>query len=83
MAVRDWITWQGAYLNVSPPLGLFRLIQSDPQGQSPMGSVAAERCGVIRMPTVRAVLVERLTEVFGCDRYHLYTGHPWLKSLAG
>jgi hypothetical protein len=29
---------------------------------------------------VRAVLVRHLTEAFGCDRYHLYTGHPWLKA---
>ena len=83
VAVRDWVTWQGAYLNVSPALGLFRLVDSDPQGQTPMGSIAAERCGVVRMATVRAVLMQRLTEAFGCDRFHLYTGHPWLKSQIG
>jgi lipoyl(octanoyl) transferase len=79
VAVRDWITWQGAYLNVSPALGLFKLVESDSQGQSPMSSIAAERCGVVRMATVRAILVRHLTAAFGCDRYHLYTGHPWLK----
>jgi len=76
VAVRDWVTWHGAYLNVSPALGLFRLVQC----HTPMGSIAAERCGVVRVATVRAVLVRHLTEAFGCDRYHLYTGHPWLKS---
>jgi len=81
VAVRDWVTWQGAYLNVSPALGLLRLVESDPLGQTPMGSVAAERRGVVRMATVRSVLIRRLTEAFGCDRYHLYTGHPWLKTL--
>jgi lipoyl(octanoyl) transferase len=80
VAVRDWVTWHGAYLNVSPAMGLFRLVQSDRVGQTPAGSLAAERCGVVRMATVRAVLVRHLTEAFGCDRYHLYTGHPWLKS---
>jgi lipoyl(octanoyl) transferase len=80
VAVRDWVTWHGALLNVSPAMGLFRLVQSDPTGQTPAGSIAAERCGVMRMATVRAVLVRHLTEAFGCDRYHLYTGHPWLKS---
>ena len=80
VAVRDWITWHGAYLNVSPALGLFRLVESDPLGHTPMGSIAAERCGAVRLATVRAVLVRRLTEAFGCDRYHLYTGHPWLKA---
>ena len=72
-AVRDWVTWHGAFINVSPAMGLFRLVNAS------AGSVAAERCGAVRMATVRAVLVRRLTEAFGCDRYHLYTGHPWLK----
>ena len=82
VAVRDWITWHGAYLNVSPALGLFHLVESDPLGHTPMGSIAAERCGVVRMATVRAVLLQHLTEAFGCDRYHLYTGHPWLNGGA-
>lgn len=80
VAVRDWVTWHGAYLNVSPALGLFRLVERDPLGFSPMGSIAAKHCGAVRMATVRAVLMHHLTEAFGCDRYHLYTGHPWLKS---
>jgi lipoate-protein ligase B len=78
-AVREWVTWHGAFINVSPAMGLFRLVQRDPLALSNAGSLAAERCGVVRMATVRAVLVRRLTEAFGCDRYHLYTGHPWLK----
>jgi len=36
VAVRDWVTWHGAYLNVSPAMGLFRLVQSDP-GPNPDG----------------------------------------------
>lgn len=83
VAVRDWVTWHGAFLNVSPALGLFRLVESDPLGHTTMSSIAAERCGVVRMATVRAELVRHLTKAFGCDRYHLYTGHPWLKSQAG
>ncbi len=79
VAVRDWVTWHGAYLNVSPAMGLLRLVESDPLGHTPAGSISAERRGVVRMATVRAVLVRHLTEAFGCDRYHLYTGHPWLK----
>ena len=27
-------------------------------------------------------LVERLAECFGCDRYHLYTGHPLLRTAS-
>jgi lipoyl(octanoyl) transferase len=80
VAVRDGVTWHGAFVNVSPAMGLFRLVQSDPAGHSCAGSIAAERCGVVRMATVRAVLVRHLAESLGCDRYHLYTGHPWLAS---
>jgi lipoyl(octanoyl) transferase len=79
VAVRDFVTWHGAYLNVSPPLGLLRLVETDLEGRTPQGTIAAERCGVVRMATVRAILVRHLTSAFGCDRYHLYTGHPWLR----
>lgn len=79
VAVRNWITYYGAYLNVDPPLGLFRMVESDPVHQTRMSSMVAERRGPVRMTTVRATLVRRLTEAFGCDRYHLFTGHPLLR----
>jgi lipoyl(octanoyl) transferase len=79
VAVRHWITYYGAYLNVCPPMGLFRLVESDPVGHTPMSGLVAERCGPVRMTGVRAALVRRLAERFGCDRYHLYTGHPMLR----
>ena len=31
VAVRHWVTYYGAYLNVCPPMGLFRLVESDPR----------------------------------------------------
>jgi lipoyl(octanoyl) transferase len=76
VAVRHWITYYGAYLNVCPPMGLFRLVETE---HAPMSSLVAERCGPVRMPSVRSALVSRLAECFGCDRYHLYTGHPMLR----
>jgi lipoyl(octanoyl) transferase len=94
VAVRDWVTYYGAYLNVDPPLGLFRLVENDIQQSSPpaplpegegnvrsesMSSLMAERRGSIKMTMVRAALVGRLTDAFGCDRYHLFTGHPYLR----
>jgi lipoyl(octanoyl) transferase len=90
VAVRNWVTYYGAYLNVDPPLGLFRLIDSDLPQPSPsypttegdgksMSSLMAERRGSIKMTMVRAALVSRLAEAFGCDRYHLFTGHPYLR----
>ena len=78
VAVRDWVAWYGAYVNVCPAMGLFRLVRSDPADGGAMGCLVAERQGSVRMATVRAALIRRLSEAFGCDRYHLYTGHPWL-----
>lgn len=82
VAVRNWVTYHGAYLNICPALGMFRLVETDPQGGTRMSSLAAQRCGIVRMTTVRATLVRHLVEAFGCDRYHLYTGHPSLRKNA-
>jgi lipoyl(octanoyl) transferase len=81
VAVRHWITYYGAYLNVCPPMGLFRLVQPDGPRKTSMSSLVAERCGPVRMTGVRAALVRRLAERFGCERYHLYTGHPMLRRV--
>jgi lipoyl(octanoyl) transferase len=83
VAVRHWTTYYGAYLNVCPPMGLFRLVRSDPLGQKPMSCLVAERCGPVRMTGVRSALIPRLAESFDCDRYHLYTGHPLLRRVSG
>ena len=83
VAVRHWTTYYGEYLNVCPPMGLFRLVRSDPLGQKPMSCLVAERCGPVRMTGVRSALVCRLAERFNCDRYHLYTGHPMLRRIDG
>jgi len=79
ISVRGWVTYYGAYLNVCPPMGLFRLVETDPEDHTRMSCLVAERRGAARMTTVRAALVRHLAEAFGCDRYHLYTGHPLLQ----
>ncbi len=83
VAVRNWVTYYGAYLNVCPSMGLFRLVDSDPVGQTRMSCLVAEHRGRVRMTTVRAGLVRHLAEALGCTRYHLYTGHPLLRSDPG
>jgi lipoyl(octanoyl) transferase len=93
VAVRNWVAYYGAYLNVDPPLGLFRLIENTqkPSPASPLpegneanfSSLMAERRGSIKMTMIRAALVGRLAHAFGCDRYHLFTGHPYLRNRAG
>jgi len=76
IAVRDWVAYHGAFINVTPSMGLFRLVESDPQAGTRMSSLVAERQQPVRMTRVRAEVVRRLADAFGCDRYHLYTGHP-------
>ena len=48
VAVRDWVTWHGAFINVSPAMGLFQLCAATRPANHPPGSLAAERCGVVR-----------------------------------
>jgi len=78
VAVRDWVTYHGAFVNVSPSLGLFRVVEAAPDPTARMSSLVAERQRPAKMTSVRAELIPRLAEAFGLDRYHIYSGHPWL-----
>jgi hypothetical protein len=60
-------------------MGLFRLVEADLDETPRMSCLVAERHEPVRMTSVRAELVRRLAEAFGCDRYHLHTGHPLLQ----
>jgi lipoate-protein ligase B len=82
VAVRHGIAYHGAVVNVSPPMGLFRLIQADEPQSGPFSTLVAERGQPVKMTTLRASMVRHLAEAFGCQRYHLHTGHPWLQSGA-
>jgi lipoyl(octanoyl) transferase len=78
VAVRNGVAYHGAFINVSPPMGLFRLVDTDPAEMTRMSCLVAERRRPVRMTSIRAELVCRLADAFGCARYHLHTGHPWL-----
>jgi lipoyl(octanoyl) transferase len=80
VAVRDWVAWHGAYVNVCPPMGLFKLVDADPRGHTPMGCLVAEHRKPVRMTSVRVELIRHLTDALGCTRYHLHTGHPYLRT---
>jgi lipoyl(octanoyl) transferase len=82
-AVKSWVTYYGAYINVSPALYPFRWVQTDPLEQTPMTSLAADRRRAVRMSGVREAVVRRLSAAFGCDRYHIFTGHPFYRPLRG
>lgn len=124
VAVRDWITYHGAFVNVGPAMnpfgyvdtGLARITGSEERlrasrgaardgetncpglssgsaenGETPevcaannrptkttMSSLLAETGRGVTMSRVRSQLVASLAEAFGCDRYHLHTGHHLL-----
>ena len=79
ISVANWVTYNGAYINVCPSMGMTRLVESDPLGDSRVSTLVAERGQPVKMTGVRSEVVRQLTDVFGCDRYHLHTGHPWLR----
>jgi lipoyl(octanoyl) transferase len=76
VAVKNWTTYFGAYINVDPAMQRFRSIEADPEGGTPASSLSVERQKPVKIATVRATIVNHLADAFGCQRYHLYTGHP-------
>jgi lipoyl(octanoyl) transferase len=72
VAVRDWVSYFGAYLNVNPDLTLLRAVHGD---QS-VTSLERERRGPVRAALVRERLLERLTASFGLERPTLLFSHP-------
>jgi lipoate-protein ligase B len=81
VAVRGWVSYFGVYINVSPPLGLFRIVETDRMGHTRMSSLVAERGPAVRMASVRTAVIRHLAESLGCPRYHMYTGHPLLRRV--
>lgn len=79
ISVANWVTYNGAYINVCPSMGMTRLVESDPLGNSRVSTLVAERGQPVKMTGVRSEIIRHLTDGFGCDRYHLHTGHPWLR----
>lgn len=82
ITVRSWVAYHGAFINVAPSMGLFQLVDTDPQTATRMSCLVAEGQKPVRMTSVRAELVPRLADALGCDRYHLHTGHPLLRRPA-
>jgi len=75
-AVCDGISQFGGCLNVSVPRAALRLVR---WGESVRpASLAAERMRATSMSAVRESWMRHLAALFGYDRYHMWTGHPWL-----
>jgi lipoyl(octanoyl) transferase len=76
IAVRDWVTYYGAALNVNPALTPFRLVRCG--GEGPMTSLERERRGPVRPALVRERLVEHFTTRFPFARTTFFSDHPSL-----
>jgi lipoyl(octanoyl) transferase len=89
VAVQHDVAWQGAFLNVNPISRAVGYVETYPARwakrpgngapeKSEMSSLLAECGRPIKMPRVRTALIAALAAAWGCERYHLLTGHPWL-----
>jgi lipoyl(octanoyl) transferase len=78
VAVRDWVTYFGAFLNVNPDLEPFRRLRSSKVEDGPMTSLARERRGPVRPTLVRERVLEHFAAQFGFARTSLFFGHPSL-----
>jgi lipoyl(octanoyl) transferase len=79
VAVRDWVAYFGAVLNIDPDLFPFRILRSIPGDREPMTSLARERRGPLRPSLVRERLLEHFTAVFPFERTALFTSHHSLE----
>ncbi len=81
VAVRDWVTYFGCTINVTPNLRPFRRVHCDSEAK-PMTSMERERRGRARAATVRQRLIEAFAGRFGFDRVSLFHHHPSLPRKA-
>jgi lipoyl(octanoyl) transferase len=78
VAVRDWVSYYGAWLNVNPDLELFRLVHYGGPADGPMTSLERERRGPLRPSLVRERFLEHFAARFGFARTALFSDHPSL-----
>jgi lipoyl(octanoyl) transferase len=78
VAVRGWVAYYGAYLNVGPDLTAFRVVNSG-LGDGAMTSLERERRGAVRPGLVRERLLEHYARFFGVAHTALFTDHPLLR----
>ena len=78
-AVRNWVSYYGAYFNINPDLSIYRELRP---GGCVMTSLERERHGPLRPALVRDRLLEHFTAQFGTSRTSLFTDHPHLHRKA-
>ncbi len=82
VAVRDWVTCFGAWLNVNPALDAFRLVRCGGLREQPMTSLERERRGPLRVSLVRESLIEHFQDEFGFANLALFSDHSTLNGAA-
>ena len=82
VAVRNWVAYYGAYLNVHTDLAPFRRLRSIYPDAGPMTSLERERRGPLRPSLVRERLVEHFAACFGFARTALFFDSPALSRKA-
>jgi lipoyl(octanoyl) transferase len=82
LAVRNWVTYHGCFLNIDPDLEPFRRISCGGPSEPAMTSLARERHGPLRPALVRERFVEHFAARFGFARTSLFFGHPALSTRA-
>lgn len=78
VAVRDWVAYYGAYLNINTDLLPFRMVRLGANEREPMTSLVRERRGPVRPALVRERLLEHFLSVFPFERTALFSHHPCL-----
>jgi lipoyl(octanoyl) transferase len=81
LAVRDWLTYYGAALNVNPALEPFQLVRCGSAAEPPMTSLERERKAPTNPALVRQRLIEHFSTRFGFAQTHVFTDHPMLHTL--
>jgi lipoyl(octanoyl) transferase len=79
IAVRDWVAYYGAWLNLNPPLVPFRHVRCAGQGEGPMTSLERELRRPVRPALVRERLLDHLAARFPLSRVSLFSDHPSLR----
>ncbi len=78
VAVRDWVAYYGAALNINPDLFPFRIVRTAPEELESMTSLVRERGGGLRPALVRQRLLEHFLAAFPFERTALFSHHPCL-----
>jgi lipoyl(octanoyl) transferase len=78
VAVRDWVSYYGAALNIAPDLLPYRRVRASAFGDGTMTSLARERHGLVRPALVRQRLVEHFCAEFGFGEPAIFSSHSLL-----